>query len=480
MAFSKSPSKDTYQTKPLKLIWSLFNKETITREEAVAVNGFFEIIRDKVSRDDDYKFVKRSGVSAYPYSLSSAIRGLYYWEDQDKLFIAENTNIYIVTGSSGILVTAVTPFTTTTGEVGFTEFNYEDGTTKVVAGDGTRLVTIDSANTVVVGSSPDQPTAFQPSIIFLDGYLFLIKTGTADIYNSALNDPLTFVAGDFLTAEMLPDTLFRISRLNNYLVAFGSSSVEYFFDAGNATGSPLQRNDTPVKHLGFLGGLASVANKIFFVGQSQTTAPEVFMLEDFKIESLSPPAMRRQMQSSSVFYASIISMKGRDFYCLSFDSFTYMMDIETKLWTKQKLAGAPNFPIVYATNIPISGKGNCSVFSIASSVNLFVLDPTSYIDTGGMFTVSVTTYKATFETMRQKFGSRFLVRADRSSGNLAISWTDDDYQTFSTPRNVDLASPRPRLHQLGKFTDRSFRFEYTHNASLTLLDTEIDFNIGAS
>jgi len=314
MAFNKAPSQSTYQTKQLKLIWALYNRGYAGSPQAIATNGYFDILKDRQTKDEDAHFVKRDGVSEYPYELANGnVRGMYYWEDQDKLFVAYDTAIDIITGSSGVFIATVTPFTTTTGDVGFTEFYYDDGTTKVVAADGDKLITIDAANTVVTSADADLPTPFRPHIVFLDGYLFLVKTGTSDIYNSELNDPLSWVPGDFLTAEMLPDTLTRISRLNNYLVALGSASVEYFFDAGNASGSPLQRNDTPVKQLGFLGGFASFANKIYFVGQAQNTAPMIYMLEDFKVEAIDNPPIRRLLQPHGIFVGSIISMGGHDF-----------------------------------------------------------------------------------------------------------------------------------------------------------------------
>jgi len=198
MAFSKAPSQDTYQTKPFKLIWALFNKFQTVREESIAVNGFFDVVKDKATRDDDYKFIKRPGVSVYPYSVNTTnIRGMYYWEDKDKFYIAYDSSIAIVKGSTGVLETLVTPFTSTSGEVGFTEFYYEDGTTKVVIGDGVVLVTLDASN-VVAGPAAGVPSPFNPAIVYLDGYLFVVKAGTSDIYNSNLSQMAYHLPASYL------------------------------------------------------------------------------------------------------------------------------------------------------------------------------------------------------------------------------------------------------------------------------------------
>lgn len=480
MAFSKAPSQDTYQTKPLKLIWALQNRGYSGIPQALATNGYFDLLQDRSTKEDDYHFVKRDGV--FPYGLSLAnpnIRGMYYWEDEDKLYVCYDDKIDIIDGDSAVLLSTQTPWSTTTGDVGFTEFYYDDGTTKVVASDGVNLCTFDSANVPVLCTDPDLPTPHKPHIVFLDGYLFLIKDGTSDIYNSELNDPLSWVPGDFLTAEMLPDTLSRISRLNNYLVALGTASVEYFFDAGNASGSPLQRNDTPVKQLGFLGGFATHSNKIYFVGQAQNTAPTIYVLEDFKVEVIDNPALRRVLQPHGNFYATIISMGGHDFYCFTADTVSYVMELESRTWAQWKFQDTETFPINHSVSIPIFGIGHVSVFAMTGESGVFYFNPGVYEDVSVPFPVSVLTYKTDFDTMRSKYMSKLTVSGDRTVGNLTISYTDDDYQTYSTGRNVSLAQERPSLFRLGRFVERAFLLSYTHNAPLRLHHLELSYNIGA-
>jgi len=220
LAFNKAPSQSTYQSQDVKLIYDLTNRDKTGAKDTIAVNGFWELIKNKATQDNDYEFVKRNGTSGYPYEAGSTnIRGMHYWRDQDKLFVAYDSTIAIVTGSTGAGIATVTPFATTTGDVGFTEFQYASGAVKLVVSDGTTLITIDSTNTVVTGADPDMPSSHEPHILYLDGYLFMVKSGTADIYNSDLDDPLAYTSGNFITAEMLPDSLVRLARLNNYILA---------------------------------------------------------------------------------------------------------------------------------------------------------------------------------------------------------------------------------------------------------------------
>ena len=453
----------------------------------IALNGFFDVVVDRGTETKSFTFTKRDGTAAFAYTIpSSNIRGMHYWEDQDTVYVAYDNKIAVVDGSSGTLTTTLTPFVSTTGDVGFTQFYYDTGNTKIVVGDGTRLITIDSSHTVVTGSDADMPTSFDPHTVFLDGYLFMIKSGTSDIYNSNLNDPLAYTSGDFITAEMQSDNLVGLLLLNNYILAMGTSSIEYFFDAANASGSPLQRNDTFVKSIGFLNGVAHYGSQVFFVGQTSHTDPDVFVLQDAKIEQLNAPALRRFMQPNTEFLGAVISNGGHDFYCLTAKSGstvleTFWYDLETKIWTRAAYKQQVGFPIKWAVTLPITGTGNTSLCVIDGSASLVFFSPTVYQDLGESFTALLQTEPEMFDTFHEKYMSRILLVADRptSPAQASISWSDDDYQTFSAPRFVELNQELPSLQRAGRFRKRAFKVSLTANVPFRTIKLEVDFNIGS-
>ncbi len=483
MAFNKAPSQSTYQTKDVKLIAEVNNRDKTGTKDVIALNGFYDIIKNKTTQDGDYHFVKRDGTVTYSYTLpSSNFRGGYFWEDLDKLFLAYDDKIAVLTASTGTLITTLSPagWSSTTTDVGFTEFNYNTGIVHLVVSDGVKLITIDSSNTVVVGADADMPTPHSPHIVFIDGYIFMIKSGTSDIYNSDVDAPLSYTAGSFISVEMIPDSLIRISRLNNYLVAFGSASIEYFYDAANASGSPLNRNDTPVKQIGYLGGLSTYANKIYFVGQTSKTSPEVYVLEDFKIDTLDVPPLRRYIQPYTTYEGAIVSFGGHDFYILTVGTITYIHDLETRIWTRIASGATSTFPVKYSVNLPISTKGNCSLAYIQGTTTLVYFDPTVYQDSGVNFTVTMVTDEDTFDTMHEKYMSRLVVYGDRivTTSQLSIQTTDDDYATYTTARQVDLSLELPALTRLGRFRRRAFKLTYSDNYPMRLHHLEVDYNIG--
>ena len=61
-----------------------------------------------------------------------------------------------------------------------------------------------------------------PSAAFLDGYLFLSRSGTYEIYNSATEGYNSWNPLDYISANQYPDPVIAIGKQNNLLVAFGT------------------------------------------------------------------------------------------------------------------------------------------------------------------------------------------------------------------------------------------------------------------
>jgi hypothetical protein len=481
MAYSKTPQTSTYQTKDVSLLAEWESRDATATKDNDALNCFYEVIQNKKTGERDYDVIKREGTVAYGWTAPAAVRGIYYWRDQDKLFVATGTDISIVTASTGTLVTTLsTAFSTSSGEVGFCEFLFNTNNTKIVATDGTTAMTIDASNTKVVIVDGDMPTPHLPQPVFLDGYLFLVKSGTADIYNSNLNDPTVWTAGDFITAEMAADKIQRITNMNNYILVLGSGSIEYFFDAANASGSPLQRNDTPFKFTGYISGFAKWGNKILFIGQTANNAPEVFMAEDFKLEPIGTPPVRRGIEGYTTANAAVLSYGGHDFYHINTGSLSYQLDLKEKLWTRTAFKNTAYFPITASVNIPISGVGNQNLVVNASTATMYYFRPTVYQDDGTNFTMQVITDNQWFDSFNNKFCARLSIQGDRtsSSASFAVSWSDDDYQTYSTARDVDMSLEHPKLTALGRFRRRAFKLVWTQNFPMRIKNIELDLNMG--
>lgn len=484
MPYSKTPTGDTYSTKRIKLTKESNVRGNNPLDDDDYFNIFFEVKKNKTTGESESYAVKRAGAEVFA-TLTAEPRLLFFWEDRHKLYVFVGTDVMIYDSITGVNeATLATGFTTSAGKVGCTEFSYDTDTVGLVATDGTTLITIAADNTIAKSESPNIPVPHAPNPIFLDGYVFVAKAGSADIYNSDLNDPLTWTEGNFISAEMSPDLVVGITKVNNYLVVLGSSSLEYFWDAAILDGSPLQRNDSPYKNIGYLGGLAKLGNKVFIVANMTESSPSVYLLEDFKAKKVSTESVERYLALLKVnfsdYQGSVLSYAGHDFYVLNAGHFTYVMEIETELWTRWAWQNSTSYPITYAINAKNPG-GYEVFFTKAYENNLYKLSPDYYLDAGILFACIVTTDNQMFDSYNQKYISRLSVICDRPRGvsNLGISWSDDDYQTFTTPVQTNLNQDIPSIKRLGKFRRRAFRLTYIDNYPMRLMGLEVDINLGS-
>jgi hypothetical protein len=483
MAFSKQPEVSTYQNKEIPLIAQSFSRGSSPVVDVQYINCFPEYLKSKLTQTQDLRLRKRSGSSELANLVTSVTRNIYYWEDQSKLYVAQGSNVYIYNVPTFTLAATLSNVypTTASGDVGFTEFLYDDGTVKLVTTDGTTLSTIDSANVVVASADPDLPVPHIPSPLYLDGYLFLLKSGTADLYNSTLNDPLAYVAGDFISSEMFPDRVTKVMKLNNYILVFGSDSVEYYWDAANETGSPLQRNDTPVKLMGLVGGIAQIGNRIYFVGDSNHSEVNVYMLEDFKVNPVGDEFIRRFLtaRSNYTIFANIVSTDGHDFYVMYLDGYTYALELETNIWHRWSFGALDYFDIQFTQNCR-TGTSYTPVFIRLDVGILYKFDSTVYQDANATITTQWVTDNQYFESYNNKFMSTLEVFADKTTGSnpLLIQWSDDDYQTYNTGLSLELNQEIPRLHRLGRFRRRAFKFTHTADQPLRVQRLSSDLNLG--
>ena len=103
---------------------------------------------------------------------------------------------------------------------------------------------------------------------------------TARIYGSDLNNPAAWNALNFITAIKEPGSGVALAKSQNYVIAFKEWSTEFFFDAGNATGSPLSPVDNGFSLIGCASGesLAEVDGTLFWVSQTKQNGRGVHMM----------------------------------------------------------------------------------------------------------------------------------------------------------------------------------------------------------
>jgi len=485
MPFSNSPQYSTYKTERVPLVKDVFLRST-NSYDALYENCTVEILKNKDTKQMDMAVVKRQGTttSISASLITASFRGMYFWQKKNTLIYVIGNTFYFWDVSTNIsTATSSAALTTTTGDVGFEEFLYSDGHVTVVWSDGTKLGEISDTFVVTTSADADLPSPHFPHPVFLDGYIFIVKTGTQDIYNSDNDAPLAWTPSNYISAEMSPDSLLRIERMSNYIIALGTESVEYFYDAANAAGSPLGRNDTFYKQIRYLGGSVRSGNKVYIIGKYDNGAPDLFLIEDSKVTPVGSQQIQRFLSRITDFTtltASIVTYDSNTLYVFTVAGSTFAYNIGTDFFTNWKYKGTSTFNIQYSDVAYSTSEINTFMYIPSdNAVVKFALN--TFTDSGTSYTMTIRTEQLDFETLQMKFMGRLSLFVDNNNAaTINLQWTDDDYQTYSNTYSITLNQELPSIRRLGGFRKRAFIFTNTDNQPIRFRGFEVDLNMGNS
>jgi hypothetical protein len=522
MAFTTAPALSTYETTKLPPVYDL----DIPLGTAFPYAGLTNIIPLKDIHSDKIYGQTRYCISSKWVSSSSHdqyCRGMYVWEKSNGVVyyfvvIHEETvnTSKVYSSTNGTSWSAVNTLTTdATTPVRFTEFIDSTNIKKLVMVDGLEgyVFTSNAAGTKI--TDVDFPSPHVPFPVFLDGYLFLAKADTADIYNSDLNDPAVWTAGSFISAEMYPDNIQALVKINNYLVAIGAQSCEYFYDAANATASPLARLEGASAGFGtlFPNSIASSKDKIVMLANNNDGESCFKYIEGTRSQDIPCPFIQLWSSTSNALACrgSFIRQYGSLFYCFTFDGLSqavpnsFMYALETQYWIKSSIYNGGVLPAFFTNEATSSAPTTFLAGHIygTSSFNVLfgTLNPLSkYASPKSMdsFTGDSTDLKAIPQTIRTpsidfgtvnrkfmyRFGIEFLsiiYNTTSSTEGFTVNiydtgQTGPDSVTFSTYIYKDYSFPF--VTQLGTFRQRAFEVTTTSSYPVRYNGFEVDINKG--
>ena len=501
MAFTKTPTSDTYQTKVIPLASSFSARNPSANTDALMTN----VVVEKVDGEGEELFhlIKREGISAIPYSgvTLGTIYGLYYWRDTRQIIVVHSLGLAHIDVATSIGYACANSPSWGGGPIGFEEFAYDNNVEVLIITNGTSIGSLDAlVFDFTPFTDPDLPVPHFPCPVFLDGYLFLCAAlGSQNIYNSNNNDPSAWQTSGVISAESYPDLILWIARLGQYIVSFGNETIQFFYDAANPTGTPLAPQTT-VLRIGFLGGLVEHGSRLYFLGMEYNGSPTVYMLDGLKATPIGTPPISRHLKEMSTEQfttsissnAHILTINGHSVYTwnyvivgqtLPFPA-TYGFDLDQNVWIKLDYQQTDEFPI-YSSTLGQAGANRTrtvTYFVMRNTTQILQFSPTAYQDLGVNFSVKFRTAPYQFSTQRIKYGSRLLILGDQTpvTSNLQIRWSDDDYKTWSAYRNVDLSNSYPALWALGAFRKRAHEVVYTDNYPFRITAMEMDYNLGGA
>lgn len=421
---------------------------------------------------------KRPGLSLYKNFGAGTGRGCTHF----------NGKFYVVIGNSviedGVTPTTKITLTNSSGPVGLLLGNSSTLGDYLFVCDGTRGWIINTAGVVTQITDADFPTPHIPTPVFIDGYVAIAKG--SDVYTCDVDNPLGWTASNFLSAEMFPDPIVALSRQNNQVVVLGRNSIEFFYDAANAAGSPLSRNDSTTIQMGCAAPYAVIGNEkyVFYVSQSDSGGRAAWIIDGFQPKKVSDEYIERILDAEvdmSDCRGFGLRTKGHLFYVLNLKTSgrTLVYDSDEKLWHEwaSNTAGVNG---VFQCDHMADNTTGAAYLLHNSNGSLYKLDPTTYLDDTTPIIVELVTNRYDMDTYHRKFMHSCKIVCDRYAvaNSIKLQWTNDDYQTWSNVKTISLSDDFPAFQRMGVFRRRAFKLVHDTNNPLRVESLEVEYTEG--
>lgn len=463
-------------------------------------------------------------------ALNDRGRGIYFWEKNAKNYIIHDNDVYETTQDSTRIAENSGTFSTGSEAVTMLE----------TTGTVDFLIILDQENNKGWIMTPakvlDQIASNFPSTIVyggavLDGYLFVMDD-VGIIYNSAVNDPSTFPATGFITAERERDKGVYLGKHHDNVVALSTRTIEFFYDNGNSTGSPLNRRQDVSYNIGCADGLAvwEDGDIIIFLGSNPSGQLAIYKLEDFQIDIISNDSLASYLTQGitqddlKIRFSGFTSMGHRTLiitiYTLVSSSIvpklSISMDVTTGQWgfITTLANGHAFFPLMAwtkrtggqnAATRARTGEGimfNGDIISIndklvpvdtvlgSSVYESGVYEDDVYSgtsDVGTNIPMIVRTglqdgsTDPNINSIAYKFQNKETIEMENTlnSQTLTIKHSDEISNNFDSGNTVDTSDDRKDIYQGGRFMKRNYQLEYSGNEQIYLEALDLDLSIGS-
>ena len=328
----------------------------------------------------------------------------------------------------------------------------------------------------------DYPVNTVPGCVYIDGTTY-VMTIDAHIQGSALNDPTSWDPLNSILAQIEPDAGVAIAKQLNYLIAFKEYSVEVFYDAANAAGSPLGRIEAAKLSKGCAAAysIINIDGDLFWITRSKKGGYGVSRLASLKEETISTPGVEKLLQSVDMTRVRgfALHLGGHKFYCLScFNNenslATYVYDLGEKTWYSWKDPGGGALQMVRGTS-----DGVAPVLQVRVTGEIYTCGIEYYQDHDGLIQFDLITPEWDGGSRFGKMVNLMDIAADQVTGsNLQCRVSDDNYQTWSNWRTFDLGAIRPMLDEWGTFYKRAHHFRHEQNLPLRLKAVDLHVDLG--
>jgi len=429
----------------------------------------------------------------FAYDLTAGLRQIYF---EGTTYPAINC----ATTLGSPIVTVLTPTTvlsqytivTGAGIPASTQIDSIDSTTQFTMSANATATSASTPLSFSLGGPPSRTDVFgaiavgsTPTYVSLAGGLADLNKSTylltyrAEIAGSDIDDPRSWNPLNSIFAYAEQDTAVCLAKQMSYLIAFKSTTTEFFRDVGLSPGSPLERLEGLRLDIGCYAcpTVSFVDGLVIWASQTKSAKRSVWQLEQVRAQEIASPAIARMLETYLPYVAFNFSVSGHTFYVLnaqngSGERISLVYDLTSKLWSYWTAFGETYFPFVAASTSVYGPR-----LQHDSNGKIYYMQPTLFDDDGEAFDLDV--YPPQFDAnMRtSKFVARMYVIADQEPDSTLLVRSSESDQTdgsWSNWREFDLSKGKPDLYDCGSFTKRFYHFRHSDATACRLTAVEMD------
>lgn len=304
------------------------------------------------------------------------------------------------------------------------------------------------------------------SVAFANGY-FVFSHADGRLSHTGNDDAQSIDGLAYSAAESSPDRLVRVMGLQQYIIAFGSRSIEWWVDVG---GDPFafQRDFAIQVGCASAASCALVNQTLAFVADDKT----VRILAGHEAARVSNHAVERDIADvadPSTIAATSWTARGHVFYAISTAAWTWVYDLTTQTWHNRKSFGLDRWRVS-----TICEAWNTIVCGDYATGKLYEMRADAYDEAGAHMVVEIITPPVHAWPERVRIDVLFVDMitgvglpdyvSDPHSGEpvLMMSASYDGGHTWGTERQIEIG-------RLGEYQRRiiAWRWGLTRSAGIT-------------
>jgi len=323
---------------------------------------------------------------------------------------------------------------------------------------------------------------------YLDGTYYTLSGDT--LYASAYGDPTTWPGLNVITLNKSYGIGVAIVSHLAYVITFLDNGMQCFYDAAISPGAPLAQVQNGAYSIGCFAGesIASYEDVMYWCARDGDGRACIGSLNGLTYARISTPAIDRILDRQGFLlqgsiFGQCVTTQGKPCYLLTLTvpQITLCYDIKDGLWTywTSMVSGSElAFNGYFCGSAGVSTGYLSSYNSFLLGLNdgiIYTLDNGTYSDNSQVINVLIQTNSSDSGTYAVKFVAAAYLHGDTYPGNINVTYSNDDYQTWAVSRTINMSTQKKQLIRVGSYRKRAWQISTTQNYSFRAMSLELDF-----